>query len=173
MFCLRALRISLYFSLLLMWSPVLNGCYSFTGASVPQHWTSIAIPLFEDESGFGQPALRETVTNGLIEKIQRDNTLRIADRTSASIELIGKITSVEADQPLAVAQGTQASRLQVTVKASVTLYDRTQQRQAWSKSFTAYGNYSPTGGAAERELGLEQAVEKLTDDILLETISAW
>ncbi len=173
MFLLRALRISLYFCLLLMCAPLVNGCYSFTGASVPQHWTSIAIPLFEDESGFGQPALRETVTNDLITKMQRDNTLTLADRGSASIELIGKITSVEADQPLAVAQGTQASRLQVVIKATVSLFDRTQQRQAWSKSFTAYGNYSPAGGAADRELGLAQAVEKLTDDILLETISAW
>lgn len=173
MISLRASRISLYFCLILMCVPFWSGCYSFTGASVPQHWTSIAIPLFEDESGFGQPSLRETVTNTLIMKMQRDNTLKLADRGSASVELIGKIVSVIADQPLAVAQGSQASRLQIVLKADVVLYDKVQQRQAWKKSFTAYGNYAPTAGTAEREAGLSQAVEKLTDDVLLETISAW
>jgi hypothetical protein len=170
---LRAFQISLYFCWLLATALSTAGCYSFTGASVPQHWKSIAIPLFDDESGFGQPALRETVTNELILKTQRDNTLQIADRATASVELNGRITAVEADQPIAVSEGAQASRLQIVVKTSVTLTDKVRQRQVWSKTFTASGTYAPSGGATERDAALNQAVDKLTDDILLETISAW
>ncbi len=166
-------RISLYFCFAMISCSSLISCYSFTGASVPPHWTSIAIPIFDDESGYGQPSLREEITNMLIEKFQRDNTLPLRDRSTASIEMLGVVTAVEADQPIAVTQGTQAARLQVTLRVAVTLMDNTRKTQAWKKTFNATGDYSPGGGREERETGLRKAVEKLTDDILLETISAW
>jgi hypothetical protein len=166
-------RKSLYLCLVAVCAVSFCSCYSFTGASVPPHWKSIALPLFDDESNFGQPALREKITNTLIEKFQRDNSLAIADRATATVELKGTITAIEADQPIAVAQGTQASKLQITLHASVTLYDNSLKKQAWTKSFTATGNYAPSGGFSERDLGLKQAVDKLADDVLLETLSAW
>ena len=166
-------RQSLYFCLVAVSAAIFGSCYSFTGASVPQHWNSIALPLFEDESSYGQPALREKITNVLIEKFQRDNTIAISDRAAASVEMKGTITSVEADQPLAVSQGTQAARLQIILRASVTLYDNTLKKQAWNKTFSATGDYAPSGGLSEREAGLQKAIEKLTDDVLLETVSAW
>jgi len=150
-----------------------SSCYTFTGASVPQHWNTIFVPLFEDESSYGQPALREKATNQFIEKLQRDNTLKLGERSSASVELRGKILSVVADQPIAVSQGAQASRLRVEVKLSAILYDNVLKKQAWTKTFTATGDYAPSGGMTEREAGLQQAIDKLTDDLLLETISAW
>jgi len=117
--------------------------------------------------------LREDLTNTLITKVQRDNTLFLAEPATASVEMTGKITAVDADQPIAVSQGTQAARLQVIIKAEVTLYDKVLGKQAWKKTFTATGDYAPSGGTSEREDGIQQAVEKLTDDLLLETISAW
>ena len=164
---------TLYYYVIAVCSVVLGSCYSFSGASVPPHWKSIALPLFEDESNFGQPALREKITNTLIEKFQRDNSLAIGDRATASVEMKGIITAVEADQPIAVAQGTQASRLQITLHVSVSLFDNALKKQAWTKSFTATGNYAPSGGFSERDAGLQQAIEKLSDDVLLETLSAW
>jgi flagellar motor component MotA len=170
---LRSVDIYLYFCAVVICSLGATGCYSFTGASVPQHWKSIAIPLFEDESNYGQPALRERITNLLIEKFQRDNTLVLSNRSSSTVEMKGTIISIEADQPIAVSQGTQAARLQVTIKARVSLTDHTTKKETWNKTFTAAGDYLPSGGPVAREAGLEQAVEKLTDDVLLETLSAW
>jgi hypothetical protein len=170
---LHALRQSSYFCLVVACAFTWSNCYTFSGASVPQHWKSVTIPLFEDESNFGQPALREKVTSLLIEKFQRDNTLQVTDRGNASVELRGKIIAIEADQPTAVAQGTQASRLRVDVKVSVILFDNQLKKQAWSKTFSASGDYAPSGGTTERDAGLQKAIEKLTDDLLLETISAW
>ncbi|MDH7514796.1 MAG: LptE family protein [Bacteroidota bacterium] len=167
------LRISLYVCCAAIGCLSCIHCYSFSGATVPQHWTSISITLFEDESGYGQPALREKVTNMLIEKFQRDNTLPLRDGSTAAVEMLGTITAVEADQPIAVAQGTQAARLQVTLHLSVTLMDRVKGKQVWKKTFTATGDYAPSGGISEREAGLAKALEKVTDDILLETISGW
>jgi len=171
---LRSFQISLYLSPIIFSVAVLGGCaYSFTGASVPAHWKTIAVPLFDDESGFGQPSLREDLTNTLIQKFQQDNTLQFADRESANVELRGSITSVTADQPVAVAQGTQASRLQLSLKVRATLIDHVKNKEVWSKNFTATGDYPASGGQAGRESGLQQAIENISDDLLLETVSAW
>ena len=171
---LRSFQISLYLSLILSSAAILGGCaYSFTGASVPAHWKTIVIPLFDDDSGFGQPSLREDLTNQLIQKFQQDNTLQMADKQSANVELRGAITSIVADQPIAVGEGTQASRLQLNLKARVTLIDHVQSKEVWSKDFSATGDYAASSGLSGRESGLQQALENITDDILLETVSAW
>ena len=171
---LRSFWIILYLSPIFLGAATLGGCaYSFTGASVPAHWKSIAIPLFDDESNFGQPSLREDLTNMLIQKFQQDNTMQLADRQSANVELRGAIISIIADQPIAVAQGAQASKLQVSLKTRVKLIDHITNKEVWSKDFTATGDYPAASGQSGREQGLLQAMENLTDDLLLETVSAW
>jgi hypothetical protein len=170
---LFAFRKSAYVCLAIFSACLCSSCYTFTGASVPPHWNTISVPLFEDESSYGQPALREKATNLFIEKLQRDNTLKLGERATASVELRGKIISVVANQPIAVTQGVQASRLRVEVKLAASLYDNVLKKQAWTKTLTATGDYAPSGGMTELDNGLQQALEKLTDDLLLETISAW
>ena len=59
-----------------------SGCaYSFTGASVPPHLKTIAIPLVDDQSGLGEPGLREKFTTELIQLFTSDNSLEVADRS--------------------------------------------------------------------------------------------
>ena len=68
------------FSLLIF----VSGCvYSFSGSSVPKHLKTIAIPLFEDQSGFGEPGLKENFTTSLINLFVNDNSLEVADRNTA------------------------------------------------------------------------------------------
>jgi hypothetical protein len=171
---LRSFWIILYLSPVFLGAALLGGCaYSFTGASVPAHWKTISIPLFDDESNFGQPSLREDLTNRLIQKFQQDNTLQLGDRQSANVELRGVIISIIADQPIAVAQGAQATRLQITLKTRGKLIDHISNKEVWSKDFTSTGDYSAAAGPDGRQLGLETAMENMTDDLLLETVSAW
>ena len=55
--------------------------YSFTGASVPPHLKTIAIPIADDRSGSGEPGLRESLTQKLIKQFIDDNTLQVSERT--------------------------------------------------------------------------------------------
>jgi hypothetical protein len=77
---------------------LLSGCagcpYSFTGASVPPHLKTIAIPIVEDQSGYGDPTLRDTFSQQLLSRFVNDNTLQPADRNSADSILEGVITGV-------------------------------------------------------------------------------
>ena len=79
-----------------------TGCfsYSFTGASVPKHLKSIAIPISEDRSGSGQPGLSEMLTNSLIQKFIDDNTLQVTDKSKANAILNCSIISLSDEKLL-------------------------------------------------------------------------
>ncbi len=148
------------------------GCYSFTGASVPPHLHTIAIPLFDDQSGSGEPGLREKLTNNLIEKFRQDNSLEIADKTNADSILEGIIVAMT-DQPQVVAAGETVSKSRITVTVKVTYQDMKLKKKVWEKNFSQWADYLLSGGLIERDASISTANEKLCEDILLQTVTNW
>lgn len=150
-----------------------SGCmYSFTGSSVPSHLKTIAIPLFDDQSGAGEPGLREKLTNKLIDRFRQDNNLEIADKTHADSILEGIITSIP-DQPQVVEKGETVTKRRVTVSVKVTYQDMKLKKKIYDKEYSAWGDYLIGGGPAQRQTGIDAAIEKLTEDILIDTVSGW
>lgn len=151
-----------------------SGCpYSFTGASVPTHLKTIAIPVVDDQSGFGQPGLRELFTKNLTDLFIGDNSLEVTDRTGADAVLEGAIVSVT-DAVAVVGEGDQVSKRRVTVNAKFVLHDMKLRKRMWEKAFSNWGDYDTSaGGSSARELGLQEAIRKVAEDILLETVSGW
>ena len=152
----------------------LSGCapYSFTGSSVPPHLKTIAIPLFDDQSGFGEAGLREDFTNRLIGRFTRDNTLEVADKTGADSILEGVILSVR-DEPAVVEKGETVNKRRVTIGVKATFHDMKLRKKVWEKQLSNWGDYQIGAGPAERKVAITAAIEKLTEDILLETVSGW
>ena len=151
------------------------GCYSFTGASVPSHLKTVAIPLVDDQSNFGEPGLRERFTTELTNLFISDNSLEVADRTSADAILEGAITVV-ADAPSVVgsgAQGEQVSKRRMTITVKFAFQDMRQRKKVWEKTFSNWGDYDSGGGLSQRDAGLQEAIKKITEDVLLETVSGW
>ncbi len=155
---------------------VLSGCagcpYSFTGASVPPHLKTIAIPIAEDQSGFGDPTLRDQFSQQLLQRFVNDATLQPADRNSADSMLEGVITNVK-DAPIVVEGGDQVAQRRITITAHVTFRDLKLRKKVWEKDFTQWGDYSSGGGLTQRTTGITEAVRKLTEDILNETVAGW
>ena len=150
---------------------IIAGCaYSFSGSSVPKHLKTIAIPLFEDQSGFGEPGLKENFTKSLIDRFVNDNSLEVADRNIADSILEGSIVTVQ-DAPSIIAPGEQVSKRRVTVTVHVTYQDLKLRKKMWEKDFSNWGEY--TTGSETRTVALTQAVTKVTEDILIETVSGW
>jgi Lipopolysaccharide-assembly len=148
------------------------GCYSFTGASVPSHLKTIAIPLLDDQSGFGEPNLREDITTALINAFTSDNTLSIADRSSADAVLEGVILPIK-DGPLVVTGGEQVTTNRITISVKMTFQDLKLRKKVWEKTYTNTGDYDPGGGFTAREGGITEATRKITDDVVLDTVSGW
>jgi len=151
---------------------LLAGCYSFTGASVPAHLHTIAIPVVDDQSNFGEPGLREQFTRELTTKFITDNSLQMADRGAADCMLEGAILTI-ADAPQVIQPGEQVSKRRITMTVRFTFQDLRLKRKVWEKSFSNWGDYESGGGLSRRQDGLKDAITKLTDDVLLETVSGW
>jgi hypothetical protein len=152
----------------------LFGCcfYSFTGAAVPSHLNSVAIPVVDDRSGAGEPGLRELITEQLTQKFLEDNTFQVTDRTTSDALLECIITSLS-DAPAVVAPGETVAVRRITISVSVAYKDQLQRRTIYERAFSNFGDYPSGGGLAERAAAIETAVDRITEDILLETVSGW
>lgn len=155
---------------------VLNfgGCcmYSFTGASVPEHLKTIAIPIADDRSGGAEPGLREMLTEVLTQKFIDDNTLQVTDKTSAHSVLECTIITIS-DAPAIVTAGEQIATRRITVSVQVVNKDLVKRKTLFEKTFSNYGDYPSGGSIDSRRTAIEEAIEKITQDILLDTVSGW
>jgi hypothetical protein len=152
----------------------LAGCcsYSFTGASVPAHLNSIAIPVADDRSGAGEPGLREYLTEQLVQRFIDDNSLQVAERTNADAVLECFIASVN-DAPNIITAGENVAQRRITISVQVIYRDLVQRRVVFEKTFSNFGLYESTGSPDARRAAIEDAVVLITEDILLDTVSGW
>jgi len=150
-----------------------SGCtYSFRGASLPPGVHTVAVQVFDDKSGFGDPSLRVKLTNMLTQQLISDNTLQVANMSAADAAVIGTINSVST-QPVAVNGNEQVGKWQITVNVSVKFENLKTQKTIWTKDFSDWGEYDPSAGPSNRDLGLGQAEDKLSQDIMLALVTNW
>jgi len=150
------------------------GCcvYSFSGASVPKHLKTIAIPQTLDRSGSGEPGLGELFTSKLTQKFVDDNTLQIANKSNADATLTCIISSLN-DAPSVVSAGESVTARRITISVQVTYKDMVKRKTIFEKSFSGYGDYASTSSISARRTAIESAIDNITDDILLDTVSGW
>lgn len=151
-----------------------TGCcaYSFTGASVPEHLKSIAIPIADDRSGSGEPGLRESLTQKLIQKFIDDNTLQVGERTSANAILECSIVSLS-DAPAIVSAGESITTRRITIGVKVVYRDLVKRTTVFDKTFTSYSDYPASDPVNQRKTAIENAIDLISEDILLDTVSGW
>ena len=160
---------SIYFSLFM----VIAGCtYSFKGGSVPSHLKTIAIPLVEDQSAYGDPVLRKSFTDQLVNLFTNDNTRQLTNSNTADCSLEGVITEVK--DVASVMQGSeQVAQRRITVKVRMIFQDLKLRKKVWEKEFSNWGDYPSGGGLTQRSEGATEAIRKLTEDILNDTVAGW
>ena len=166
---------SLMMILLFVTGTLVNfGCstYSFTGASVPAHLKTIAIPIADDKSPAAIPGIRELLTDDLIQKFINDNSLQVTDRSKADATLECVITSVT-DAPGIVSAGEQISSRRVTINVKVIYKDLVLKKTIFENNFNNYGDYVPGEATNDRDAAISTAVDKISEDILLAVVSGW
>jgi outer membrane lipopolysaccharide assembly protein LptE/RlpB len=160
-------------TILLGTSLLLAGCfYSFTGASVPPHLKTIAVPLFDDQSGSGVQNLREQLTNTLIDQFRQDNSLQVTDKDHSDSIIEGTVQTL-IDQPQVVTSGETVSMRRVTLTVKVAFQDMKLRKQVWEKQISEWGDYESSGGLPERQAAITTAIGKVSEDIVLDTVSGW
>ena len=163
----------LFWAILILPSLFGLGCrYSFTGGSVPPNLKTVAIPIVQDQSGFGDPSLRDDFTRELVQKFTNDGSLTLADRTSADSILETLITGVR-ESATVVNPGEQVSQRRITVTAHVSFTDLKLRKKVWEKDFSQWGDFPSGATATQRTEGINEALRKITEDILNETVAGW
>jgi len=156
----------------------LSGCmkYSFTGA-VPSHLETVAVPLARNQTA--EYGVVEDLTDGLVERLQRDNSLKIADPADADAVVRATLVRVE-DVPYTYSgeggqnQNFTVGEYKLTLTVRVEYYDQTREERIWEQDFRNFGTYEyATGSPQEREEGFREAIEKVVDDIVNQMVSGW
>jgi len=141
------------------------GIYSFSGSAIPPHIKTVAVPLFEDRTTeFG---IDQKLTDALIEAVTKDNTLKISDTRESDSVLKGTILRVQ-DQAGQYDANEEASDFRVNITVTVSFEDVKKRKILWEDTWTHWGRYE-----TDRNVGINEAVGKIINDILNRTVSAW
>ncbi len=100
------------------------GCSTYRlGSAVPEELRTIAVPVFENASGF--PEIDAVVTQYVLREFQREGTLKLKSLDSASLKLLGKLVKSDL-QALSYDRnyGTRASEYRYALTAEITLVER-------------------------------------------------
>jgi outer membrane lipopolysaccharide assembly protein LptE/RlpB len=148
---------------------VLAGCgvYSFRGA-LPEGIESVAIPLMENRTS--EPLLTEEITDQVINEFMVQNLFRLEDeeRADGILEMVLKSVTEQANT---YSSEESVSQMRLTLNVEVQLLRRTTGESVMKQNFNSWGVYSLEDG--ERGDGIEQAVNKLVEDITSALLSGW
>ncbi len=152
------------------------GCYSFRGGSAPAGLSTIYIPQTEDQSGFGRATVRENMTQTLVRKFRDDNTLRVIDGSGSDPDsrLEVTITAIRNNERRNVSGAELETVRGVLIQARVTFFDNIKRRPVFSdRSFQGDAQYSISTGPEGENRAFNDALDKLTTEILLATVADW
>ncbi|ARM31413.1 LPS assembly lipoprotein LptE [Prosthecochloris sp. HL-130-GSB] len=153
---------------------VTHGCYSFTGGSVPDHITTVAVPLFTDRSASGTAQLTVDFTRQLTRRIESRSRLRIEpDRYRADAVLEGTMVSFT-DEPSQLSSQTERARTnRVTIIVEAVFLDNVNGGQLFPlTSFTGFADYTAGSFSAQQD-AIETSVEQISEDIFNRMVSIW
>lgn len=145
------------------------GPYSFSRTAA-SHLETVTIPIFQDQTAeFG---VKENLTNKVIEEFTRDNTLRVTDRRNADSMIEATILSVE-EQAGAFTTDETVQDIKVFVTVQVKFQDLVKRKVVWEETLSQWGTFNPDEGPQARNNGIEEAAEKLANEILNKSVSGW
>ena len=148
------------------------GYYSFTGATIPEHLDTVAIPLTADVSANPFTDLGGTMTRRLVDRFVGQTRLQLeTDETQADALLTSEIQRYVIE-PAAVGGENTAQLNRLTIAALATYFDRETNEQVFERTFTASVEYNPANLATEEEAALE-AIDNITEDIFTAATSNW
>jgi len=148
--------------------------YSFTGASVPPHLRTIAIPTFNDRSGSGEPDLSNKLTNQLIQKFINDNTLQVTDRMNSDCIIEGTVTSLS-EAPAVISGNETITAQRITINVHVVYRDLIKRQIIFERDFSNYTDYKMDAANVinARKSAIDETIDKITEDILIGVVSNW
>ncbi len=171
---LRPPTSDLRFLAVLALSLSLSACayYSFTGATIPDHMETVAIPLTEDLSANPFSDLGGAMTRSLVDRFVGQTRLQLETEESQADALVTTEIQRYDIQPAAVGGEATAQLNRLTISAVARYLDQENGEEVFQRTFTASVEYNPENLATEEEAAL-QAIDDIVDDIFTAATSNW
>lgn len=164
---------AVFLILLLSACMAVTACYYSTSqGSRAGDIRNIVIPLFDNITV--EPGIQETLTEEVIEKFLTNGEFRIVDLRQADAAIIGVITALQ-EETVAFSEGTQARETRLWIVVDVRFETVDKKEVIWEElQLRTFGDYAfDTGTDSDREPALEDAIDKMADEILNQSISGW
>jgi outer membrane lipopolysaccharide assembly protein LptE/RlpB len=162
--------------LLLAAMVILSACsyYSFTGATIPAHLRTVAVPLAEDLSASPISGMDQQLTDLLVNRFVRQTRLQLApSEGNADAVLTARIERYQ-NQPTAVGGGDRAARNRVTITVAIRYLDRTRDEDMLQRTFNAFAEYDPIAEGVDGERrAAADALRSIADDAFTAATSNW
>lgn len=153
---------------------LLQGCYTFTGASVSPESKTITVTYFPNRAPMIQPILSQAFTDALKDKITGQTSLSIVNG-GGDLAMEGEITGYNV-QPVAIQAGNEpmAGKNRLTISVNVRFTNVNNEKQNFEQMFSRYEDFSSTESlsAVEQEL-IKTINEMLVDDIFNKAFVNW
>jgi hypothetical protein len=172
----RAFPSVLWALLLVFGAGTLTGCafYSFSGASIPSHLETIAIPIAEDDTNSPISTMGRDLTGLLTDQfVGRTNFSLNNNETNADAVLRARITGYS-NQPTGVSGEERATVNSVRIQVQVRYDDQVRDSTMMNQSFTGSAEYDPAeAGLTGEQQAARIALERVGEDIFNTATSTW
>jgi len=152
-----------------------TGCafYGFSGASIPSHLNSIAIPIAADNTSSPIPTLGRDLTNRLTDRFTGRTRLSLNNNESEADAVLTARIRNYSNMPTGVSGEERATSNEVRIEVDVRYYDQVKDSTMLDRSFTGTTTYDPTQGLGREEEAARTALENVADDIFTTATSDW
>ncbi len=153
-----------------------QGCsfYSFSGASIPSHLETIAIPIAEDNTASPSNTLGQDLTGLLTDRFVDRTSLSLTTNDAEADALLTARIQQYSNEPTGVSGDERATTNRVSIRVQVRYVDQAEDEELVSQTFTGSGEYDPTeAGLAGEQEALQEALERVADDIFSTATSNW
>ncbi len=153
----------------------LAGCgyYSFTGATIPTHLNTIAIPLVIDNSINTIPSLGDELTERLVNRFVRQTRLSLTPNEDEADAVLTVEIQRYNNAPSSISGEERAARNRVTISVSVVYQNQAEEKELLRRTFSNFEEYDPLLGIDEETNAALAALENVADDIFTAATSNW
>ena len=161
------------FVLALLLGPTGCGFYSFSGATIPREYETIAIVPIENATATPLDNLDGTLTNLLNERFVERTRLRLATNpNTADVVLSGQLTGYN-DESATVSGDEVATRNEISVRAKIRYRESASDSLLIDDSYTQSEAYDLSGPAEGASAAARAALENIADAVYSDATSDW
>ncbi|MEG0602743.1 MAG: LptE family protein, partial [Mucinivorans sp.] len=121
----------------------ISGCtvhYAFTGASVDYNLTkTVNIQYINNMAAMVAPMLSSTLTDALIQKLQRETRLQIVEE-DGDMSFAGEIIDYKSD-PISISAEEHAVQNRLTIAVRIRFVNKAQPTNSFERTFVNYADY--------------------------------